>query len=130
MCKSGYDARLAVGNNQIIFFIQNNEDISDISFFEIDGKKFTCLNFHHYGKLCQRADANIPVKIKVPEATNDFSYKITKLPDFMPANYIEKQIAFDDGHKAYHFNVKLNNNISDLFKTIREWISKSILIFH
>ncbi|WP_265712417.1 hypothetical protein [Sphingobacterium sp. InxBP1] len=116
MCKSGYDARLAVGNNQIIFFIQNNEDISDIPFFEIDGKKYTCLNFHDYGKLFQRADAYIPVKIKVPEATNDFSYKITKLPDFVPANYIEKQIAFNDGHKAYHFNIKLNNDISDLFK--------------
>ena len=116
MCKSGYDARLAVGNNQIVFFIQNNEDISDIPFFEIDGKKYTCLNFHDYGKLFQRADSYIPVKIKVPEATNDFSYKITKLPDFVPANYIEKQIAFNDGHKAYHFNVKLNNDISDLFK--------------
>ncbi|MGE8379884.1 MAG: hypothetical protein ACN6PN_16075, partial [Sphingobacterium sp.] len=75
MCKSGYDARLAVGNNQIVFFIQNNEDISDIPFFEIDGKKYTCLNFHDYGKLFQRADTYIPVKIKVPEATNDFSYK-------------------------------------------------------
>ncbi len=116
MCKSGYDARLAVGNNQIIFFIQNNEDISDIPFFEIDGKKYTCLNFHDYGKLFQRTDTYVPVKIKVPEATNDFSYKITKLPDFVPANYIEKQIAFNDGHKAYHFNIKLNNDISDLFK--------------
>src|SRR5690606_18790133 len=85
-------------------------------FFEIDGKKYTCLNFHDYGKLFQRADTYIPVKIKVPEATNDFSYKITKLPDFVPANYIEKQIAFNDGHKAYHFNIKLNNDISDLFK--------------
>ncbi|MGJ1410335.1 hypothetical protein ACR78Z_11720 [Sphingobacterium thalpophilum] len=116
MCKSGYDARLAVGNSQIIFFIQNNEDISDIPFFEIDGKKYTCLNFHDYGKLFQRTDTYVPVKIKVPEATNDFSYKITKLPDFVPANYIEKQIAFNDGHKAYHFNIKLNNDISDLFK--------------
>ncbi|ULT26582.1 hypothetical protein KUH03_06940 [Sphingobacterium sp. E70] len=52
----------------------------------------------------------------MPEATNDFSYKITKLPDFVPANYVEKQIAFNYGHKAYHFNVKLNNDISDLFK--------------
>jgi hypothetical protein len=86
MCKSGYDARLAVGNNQIVFFIQNKEDISDIPFFEIDGKKYTCLNFHDYGKLFQRADTYIPVKIKVPEAIEDFSYKITKLPDFVPAN--------------------------------------------
>lgn len=116
MCKSGYDARLAVGNNQIIFFIQNKEDISDIPFFEIDGKKYTCLNFHDYGKLFQRADTYIPVNIKVPEAVDDFSYKITKLPDFIPANYKEKQIAFNYGHKAYHFNVKLNSDISDLFK--------------
>jgi len=116
MCKSGYDARLAVGNDQIIFFIQNKEDISDIPFFEIDGKKYTCLNFHDYGKLFQRAETYIPVKIKVPEAIADFSYKITKLPDFTPSNYKEKQIEFNYGHKAYHFNVKLNDDVSDLFK--------------
>ena len=33
MCKSGYDARIAIGNDQIIFYIRNEEDISDIPFF-------------------------------------------------------------------------------------------------
>ena len=115
MCKSGYDARLAIGNNQIIFFIRNNEDISDIPFVEIENNKYTCLNYHDYGKLFKHENAYKPVAIKIPEAKDDFSYKITKMPDFKPENYIEKKIGFKYKHKQYHFKVKLNPEVSTIF---------------
>jgi hypothetical protein len=115
MCKSGYDARIAVGDDQIIFYIRNSEDISDIPFFEVDQKKYTCLNYHDYGKLFKNKDAYFPVKINVPEAKYDFSYKVTKMPDFKPENYTEKQIAFNYKHKAYHFNIKVNTDVTDIF---------------
>ena len=38
MSKAGYDAKIAIGNNQIIFYIKNEEDVSDIPFFIIDQK--------------------------------------------------------------------------------------------
>lgn len=116
MCKSGYDARIAIGNNQIIFFIRNNEDISDIPFFEIDKKKYTCLNYHDYGKLFKEEGVYKPVQINIPEAEKDFSYKVTKMPDFKPENYIEKQLGFKYKHKDYHFNIKLSNDIAEIFK--------------
>jgi len=115
MVKSGYDARIAIGNNQIIFYVRCDEDISEIPFFMIDEKKYMCLNYHDYDQLFKRADAYIPVKINVPQGKGAFSYKVTRMPDFKPENYKEKQIAFNYKHKAYHFNVKVTNEVSQIF---------------
>lgn len=115
MVKSGYDARVAVGNNQIIFYIRNNEDISDIPFFVINKKKYMCLNYHDYGKLFKKEDTYIPVTIFSPEAIEDFSYKVTRMPEFKQEDYKEKQIAFNYKHKAYQFKVKLNTEVEKIF---------------
>lgn len=116
MVKSGYDAKLAIGNNQIIFYVRNDEDISDIPFFMIDQKKYMCLNYHDYGKFFQKENAYIPVDIKIEEAKNAFSYKVTRMPDFKPENYYQKQITFNYKHKAYHFDVKVTDEVSNIFK--------------
>ena len=115
MVKSGYDARIAIGDNQIIFYVKCDEDISDIPYFMVDGNKYMCLNYHDYQKLFKKADAYLPVKIDIAEAKNDFSYKVTKMPEFKPEDYQEKQIAFNYKHKAYHFNVKVNTEVSRIF---------------
>lgn len=115
MTKAGYDAKVAIGNDQIIFYVRNNEDISDIPFFVINDKKYMCLNYHDYGKLFKEASTYIPVDIAMPEAQTTFSYKVTKMPDFKPESYTEKSIAFNYKHKAYHFKVKLNNEIDKIF---------------
>ncbi|KQM64652.1 hypothetical protein ASE74_11600 [Pedobacter sp. Leaf216] len=116
LSKCGYDARLAVGNNQVIFYVRNDEDISDIPFFMVDGKKFLCLNYHDYGKLFKQADTYKPVKISVPEAKNAFSYKVTRMPDFKPDSYQEKDIAFSYRQKVQHFKLKVNENVQTIFK--------------
>ncbi|MRX76665.1 hypothetical protein GJU39_11255 [Pedobacter petrophilus] len=114
--KCGYDARLAVGNNQVIFYVKNDEDISDIPFFMIDGKKYMCLNYHDYGKLFKEADAYKPVNIPIPEAKNQFSYKVTRMPDFKPEHYEEKKIEFSYQQKSYHFKLKVNEEVQSIFK--------------
>lgn len=115
MVKSGYDARIAIGDNQIIFYVRCDEDIADIPFFMVDDKKYMCLNYHDYQKLFKKANAYIPVKINVPQADEVFSYKVTRMPDFKPDDYREKQITFNYKHKAYHFNVKVNAEVSQIF---------------
>jgi len=115
MSKSGYDAKLAIGNNQLIFYIRNDEDIKDIPFFMIDRDKYTCLNYHDFGRLFNRETAYLPVNITISSATNAFSYKVTRMPDFKPEDYTEKQIAFNYKHKAYHFKVKLNETVDAIF---------------
>jgi hypothetical protein len=116
MTKSGYDAKIAIGNNQIIFYVRNDEDISDIPFFMIDEKKYMCLNYHDYGKFFQKEQTYKPIDIKIVEAKNAFSYKVTRMPDFKPENYYQKQITFNYKHKAYHFDLKLTNEVSNIFK--------------
>ena len=116
MTKSGYDAKIAIGDNQIIFYVRNDEDISDIPFFMIDDKKYMCLNYHDYGKLFKKEDTYKPISIEIPEAKESFSYKVTRMPDFRPENYYQKQIAFNYKHKVYHFNVKVTDEVSNIFK--------------
>jgi hypothetical protein len=116
LSKCGYDARLAIGNDQVIFYVRNEEDISDIPFFMVDNKKFMCLNYHDYGKLFKQADAYKPVKISIPEAKNPFSYKVTRLPDFKPESYQEKDIEFSYRQKIHHFKLKVNEDVQTIFK--------------
>ncbi|MEO6149576.1 MAG: hypothetical protein ABIN95_07620, partial [Mucilaginibacter sp.] len=116
MTSSGYDARLAItADNKVIFYVYNNEDVTDIPFFIVDGKKFMCLNYHDYAKADLHKDSPMPVDISIPGATNAFSYIVTRMPDFKPENYIEKKLQFTYGHKVYHFNVKLNPEVEKIF---------------
>ncbi|WP_316748489.1 hypothetical protein [Pedobacter gandavensis] len=115
LAKSGYDARLALSTDKIIFYVFNDEDITDIPFFMVDQKKFMCLNYHDYPKADLNLDPPVPVQINVPEATRSFSYKVTKLPDFRPENYEEKKLEFVYKHKSYHFNVKLSKDVEAIF---------------
>jgi hypothetical protein len=67
MVKSGYDARLTIADNRIIFYVYNDEDISDIPFVMYKDKKYMCLNHHDYAY----ADLNkVPPHhmISIPEA--------------------------------------------------------------
>jgi hypothetical protein len=115
LTKSGYDARLALVNRKVIFYIYNNEDISDIPFFTIEGKKFMCLNYHDYPNTDLHQEPPTPVNIDVPYATKSFSYEVTRMPDFKPANYFDKQLAFVYDHTTYHFNVKLSRDVENIF---------------
>jgi len=115
LAKSGYDARLALSKEKIIFYVYNDEDIADIPFFMVDGKKYMCLNYHDYATANLIEDPPHPVKLDIAEAVNGFSYKVTRMPDFKPADYTDKKLAFVYDHKQYHFSIKLNKEVQMLF---------------
>lgn len=116
LSKSGYDARVALTSNKIIFYIYNNEDISDIPFFMIGNKKYMCLNIHDYPNTDLHHDPPIPVDIVIPEAQKQFSYKVTRMPDFKPESYQEKELEFSYHQRAYHFKIKLNPEVESIFR--------------
>lgn len=116
LSKCGFDARLAVGNNQVIFYVRNEEEIKDIPFFIIDSKKYMCLNYHDYGRMFKQSDTYKPLDIFFPEAQNAFSYKVTRLPDFKPEDYEEKDIEFSYKQKIYHFKLQVNKDVQAIFK--------------
>ena len=115
LSKSGYDARISIGNNRIIFYVRNDENINDIPFFNIEGNKYMCLNYHDYGKIDFEKDKVYPIQISIPEAKNSFSYKVTRMPDFKPESYREKEVLFQYKQKAYHFQIKLNPEVETIF---------------
>lgn len=115
LSKSGYDARLSIGNNRMIFIVRNDENINDIPFFSIEGNKYMCLNYHDYGKIDFDKDKVYPIQINIPEAKHSFSYKVTRMPDFRPESYREKEVLFEYKQKAYHFQIKLNPEVENIF---------------
>lgn len=115
LTKSGYDARLALAHEKIIFYIYNDEDIADIPFFMAEGKKYMCLNYHDYAKVNLNDDPPVPVSLAVRGAVTAFSYKVTRMPDFKPGDYSDKKINFTYDHKQYHFSIKLNKEVDKLF---------------
>ncbi|MDT3401900.1 hypothetical protein [Mucilaginibacter terrae] len=115
LAKTGYDARLAIANNKLIFYVYNDEDIRDIPFFMIDNKKYMCLNYHDYPNTDLHQELPFHVNIDVPEAKHAFSYEVTRMPDFKPESYIDKQLAFVYEHKNYSFRVKLSKTVDSLF---------------
>lgn len=115
LAKSGYDARVALTSNKVIFYVLNDEDISDIPSFKEDGFKYMCLNYHDYARTDINQDPPVPVRIKVPEAKKAFSYKVTRMPDFKAADYQEKELQFTYHHKVYYFNVKVNLQVQSIF---------------
>jgi hypothetical protein len=115
LAKSGYDARLALTSSKVIFYVFNNEDVEDIPSFTVDHKKYMCLNYHDYAKTNLNLDPPIPVTVNIPEATKPFSYRITKMPNFKPEDYFDKELQFTYHHKVYYFNVKLNRDVEAIF---------------
>jgi len=114
LVKSGYDARLTAAEDRIIMYVYNDEDISEIPFITVDNKKYMCLNYHDYIHTNFKNLPQVQI-ISIAEAKKPFSYKVTRMPDFKPGNYTEKNIAFNYRHKSYHFNIKLNEEVENIF---------------
>lgn len=115
LAQSGYDARLALSKDQLLFYVRSEEDIYDIPYYEKDGKQYVCLNFHDYSNIDYEKDEIKPININFPESKTLFSYKVTRMPDFRPEDYSEKLLKFNYRQKEYHFKVLLNPQVETIF---------------
>jgi hypothetical protein len=117
LCRLGYDARLAVSGDYILFYIYCEENTYNIPYRNYNGRQYVCLNYHDYGNHIDFLKNRFSmIELPVPEAQNNFSYKITHLPDFKSSDYKEKELRFSYNDNEYHYKVKLNNQIQSLFK--------------
>lgn len=115
MTKSGYDATLAIAGNHLFFYVQSNETIYNIPYRQRDGKQYVCLNYHDFGKIDLENTHFSDVAINIHGAQNAFSYKITRLPDFKTGNYSEKELQFSYNQHQYHFKIRLNQQVKNIF---------------
>jgi hypothetical protein len=116
LTRAGYDALLATSGNYILFYIRCDENTYNIPNRVVNGKQYVCLNYHDYGNNIdfQKNKFDI-IDLGVPDARNNFSYKITHLPEFRSSDYKEKDLYFNYNENEYHYKVKLNNQVQSLF---------------
>lgn len=115
LVQSGYDARLAVAGNYLLFYVQCDESIYNIPSKTIDGRQYVCLNYHDYGSIDFQHYRFANVTPFVAAGARPFSYKVSSLPDFSPDAYTEKEVLFSDGLREYAFRLKLNPQVKTLF---------------
>jgi len=111
---SGYDARLKLANEQLLFYVLCEESIYNIPYYQYEGKQYVCLNYHDFKEVdFEKFDFR---EIALPVyGGNSFSYKVSNLPLFRQADYEEKTVHFFYYDQPFEFRFKLNKNISKLF---------------
>lgn len=115
LAKSGYATTVSIRNDKLLFYVQSNEEVFNIPCHFQYGKQYVCLNYHDYGNIDFNKEKFTGVNIYIPEARKAFSYKVTHLPDFKPANYAVKELQFDYYQTEYHFKVMLNKQVKKIF---------------
>lgn len=114
LTSSGYDATLKFANNQLLFYVRCGENIYNIPYYLKDGRQYVCLNYHDYASV--DFERNHFEEIRLPlSGANAFSYRVTSLPGFSDADYVEKEIAFQYYQENYRFKVKLNRSVRNIF---------------
>lgn len=115
LAKSGYDARLTIVDNKLLFYVRSDEDISDIPFYISDDRQYMCLNYHDYEAIDLKKNKLTPLNVVIPEAQHPFSYRVTQMPDFAPEDYTPKQLQFNYKQRVYHFKVMVNSQVQSIF---------------
>ena len=116
LLQSGYDATLKAGKDKLLFYVQCDENIYNIPSYLFNGKQYVCLNYHDYGSNINfQQEIFDPLTLPVISTAKSFSYKISRLPEFSPADYQEKELQFNYNQHEYNFKVKLNPQIKTIF---------------
>lgn len=115
LIKSGYGTTLKIGNGRLLFYVQTDEQILNLPFYMRYGKQYVCLNYHDYKPINFDKDFFSEVNIIDPQDKKAFTYKVTQLPNFEPGNYVEKDLQFNYCQNDYHFKVKLNPQVKNIF---------------
>jgi hypothetical protein len=116
MCKSGYDARLAISGDKLLFYVRSDDNIYDIPFFKQNGMQYVCLNYHDYGSQLDFERLRFfELPIVDPEAVNNFSYRVTRMPAFTNEQYREQDIQFEYNNRNYTFKVMVNPDVQNIF---------------
>ena len=115
LCQTGYDARLAISQDKILFYVQCSETIYNIPTRQIDGKQYVCLNYHDYGSINFAGNPFSLVPQPANQTRSGFSYRVTNLPSFEPGDFSEKNVQFTYNGNEYSFQIKVNPQIRTIF---------------
>lgn len=116
MRQTGYDVRLAVIDHKLLFYTRSDDEVYDIPYFELNSKRYVCLNRHDFEAIPFASQELLSVPMPRSEnALASFSYKIAQLPEFTENNFSNRFLDFTFRGKEYHFNIRVNNALDTLF---------------
>jgi hypothetical protein len=116
LTRSGYDAHIRISENKMLLYVQSDEIIYNIPFLMNKDKQYVCLNYHDYGSSIDFEKEHFSdVAFQSTGLKKAFTYTVTQLPPFNPVNYVEKDLQFNYYKNEYHFKVKLNPELKNLF---------------
>ena len=115
LVKSGYSVRLKMSSSKLLFYVQSDDNIYDIPYYGRDGKQYVCLNYHDYGYVDFTKELFAEVEPSIARGSEVFTYKVSRLPEFSPDYYQEKDLQFSYNDNTYHFKVRLNQQIRTIF---------------
>ncbi|HZH94665.1 MAG TPA: hypothetical protein VEY06_02225 [Flavisolibacter sp.] len=116
LTRSGYNAKLTLSKDYLLFYVQCDEAIYNIPYRMEDSKQYVCLNYHDYGTIdfSKHRFADVTPTHNTA-AGKPFSYKVNQLPHFELSDYTEKDVQFSDGLNRYTFRIKLNPQVKTIF---------------
>jgi hypothetical protein len=112
--KAGYDANLCLAGDKLMFYVQSNDNIYDIPYHTENGKQYVCLNYHDYAQIDIVNHKLHRVPVDIPGAKSCFSYRLTHMPNFSPADYKDKELEFNYRDVAYRIHLKTNDQVKTL----------------
>ncbi len=112
---SGYNASTRLRNDTLLLYVQSEEEILDIPYYQQDGKQFVCLNYHDYSHAINFSVGSFHHTYPFLNGKNRFSYQITRLPDLNKAEKAVKELRFDYDEQVYRFNVVVNKGVQKIF---------------
>ena len=117
LTRSGYDAILRIDDSKMLFYVQSDEAIYNIPYIFQNGKQYVCLNYHDYGNNIDfQKEQFKTVSLDSQSEKRSFTYKVSHMPDIRSGDYIKKDIGFNYYNQQYHFTIKLNPEIKNIFK--------------
>lgn len=116
LAKSGYDTRLVILGDKILFYVYSDDNIYDLPVFSQNNRQYVCLNYHDYGKIDFEKQMKDASCISIPYGKKSFSYKVSRLPDFNEQYSRPKDLTFNYKNRNYHFRIELNPEVDTIFK--------------
>lgn len=115
---TGYRPLLRISKDQILLYIQSNDNIYNLPSLLVNGETYICLNFHDYppGTEIDRIDfATYLENGSSQQSGKPFSYVVKQLPDFPTDTYTEKALGFSLRDHRYEFTIRVNPQMKTLF---------------
>jgi hypothetical protein len=115
LTRCGYDATLKADSKRLLLYVHSPENVFNIPNYQLRGKQYICLNYHDFDYFDIDKEKTYLVALNNSNAERAFSYRVNRIPTGRTADYIDKELQFNDNGNENRFTIKLNPALQQLF---------------